>query len=127
MRYFVLLAILTAAMFLSISVNRCEAEDVWVSYGSSKDIDIYVMDDTIIGDSSDNNKYFKVSVKEVRNDELIRVVDWHFSQYKTDMWRYATSEMDGTHTTAVISKNELFEFCMNKLGWSYRIDDMWYY
>ena len=60
-------------------------------------------------------------------DELIKVVDWHFSQYKTDMWRYATSEMDGTHTTAVIAKNELFEFCINKLGWSYRIDDMWYY
>ena len=127
MRYFVLLAILTATIFLPISVNRCEAEDVWISYGSSKDIDIYVIDDTIIGDSSDNNKYFNVSVKEVRGDELIEVVNWHFSQYKTDMWRYATSAMDGTHTTAVIAKHELFEFCMNKLGWSYRIDDMWYY
>ena len=127
MRYFVLLAFLTAAMFLSISVNSCEAEDVWVSHWASEGIDIYVMDDTIIGDSSDDNKYFKVSVKEVKNDELIKVVNWHFSQYKTDMWRYATSAMDGTHTTAVIAKNELFEFCMNKLGWSYRVDDMWYY
>ena len=85
------------------------------------------MDDTLRNGSTDTGKYFKVSTKEVRDGNLVRVVDWSFSKYKTDMWRYSTSTMKGTHTTVVIPRDQIFEFCMNTLGWDYRIKDVWYY
>ena len=103
--------------------NTCAAQDVWVEHWSSENIDIYAMDDTITSGTSATGKYFKVSTKFVRNGQLQKVVNWTFSKYQTDMWRYETSTMDGSHTTVVMAKNKLFEFCMNRLGWSYRIDD----
>ena len=50
-----------------------------------------------------------------------------FSKYKTDMWRYVTSDMKGDHTTVVIPRNQIFEFCMKSLGWSYRLQGSYYY
>ncbi|BEU86694.1 hypothetical protein TAMA11512_01580 [Selenomonas sp. TAMA-11512] len=117
--------ILSSAFFMSTTV--CEAKDIWVDHWNAEDVDIYVMDDTISSGTSDTGKYFKVSTKEVRNGALIRVVDWNFNKYKTDMWRYSTSGMKGNHTTVVIPRDQIFEFCMHALGWSYHIKDVWYY
>lgn len=106
--------------------NTCAAQDVWVEHwGGSDNVDIYVMDDTLRGNSSQNN--FAVSTKFVRNGRLQKVVNWSFSKYKTDMWRYETSTMDGSHTTVVMPRNKIFEFCMNRLGWSYRTDGHYYH
>lgn len=107
--------------------STCAAQDVWVDHWSSENIDIYAMDDTIRGDTKNGSRYFKVSTKYVRNGQLQKVVNWTFSKYQTDMWRYETSTMDGSHTTVVMAKSKLFEFCMNRLGWSYRIQEPYYY
>ena len=85
------------------------------------------MDDTLRSGISDTGKYFKVSIKEVQNGKLLDIVNWSFNKYKTDMWRYETNKMNGTHTTVVTAQNQIFEFCMKSLGWSYRIKDVWYY
>ena len=110
-----------------IIAETCAAQDFWVAHWQSENIDIYVMDDTITSGTSDTGRYFKVSTKFVKNGQLKQVVNWSFSQFRSDMWRYETSTMDGSHTTVVIPRSPLFEFCMDKLGWSYRIVDMWYY
>ena len=102
-------------------VNTCAAADVWIEHWATENVDIYAMDDTIEGGTSDTGKYFSVSSKIVAGGKIQRVIKWTFSKYQTDMWRYETSAMDGTHTTVVIPRNLLFEFCMDKLGWSYRI------
>ena len=105
--------------------GTCAAQDVWMStYG---DVETYVMDDTITSGTSDNGRYFNVSVKQVKNGQLQKVVIWKFDQFRSSMWRYETSTMDGRHTTVVIPRSPLFEFCMNKLGWSYRIEGSYYY
>lgn len=108
---------------LIFSAATCAAKDVWVDRWNSEGIDIYVMDDTIVG--NDNKNYFSVSVKQVRNGRLDKVVIWKFDKH--GMWRYETSTMDGTHTTVVIPRNKIFEFCMERLGWYYRIDGNYYY
>ena len=122
MKKFFLLTIFATLIF---SASTCAAKDVWVDTWQSEGIDIYVMDNTIVG--NDNRNYFSVSVKQVRNGRLDKVVIWKFSQVRGDMWRYETSTMDGTHTTVVSHPNKIFEFGMNQLGWSYRVDDMYYY
>ena len=119
--------IFSAVSVLSIPATNCEATDVWVDHWKSENVDVYVMDDTLRDGTSETGRYFKVSTKEVRNGQLQKVINWSFSQYKSDMWRYETSNMDGSHTTVVIPRNGIFEFCMNQLGWSYRIDGSWYY
>ena len=119
--------IFSAVSVLSIPATNCEATDVWVDHWKSENVDVYVMDDTLRTGTSETGRYFKVSTKEVRNGQLQKVINWSFSQYKSDMWRYETSNMDGSHTTVVIPRNGIFEFCMNQLGWSYRIDGSWYY
>ena len=127
MKKLLIAMIFSAASVLSIHAANCEAADVWVDHWNAENVDIYVMDETLRNGTSETGRYFKVSTKEVRNGQLQKIINWSFSQYKSDMWRYETSAMDGSHTTVVIPRNGIFEFCMNRLGWSYRIEDYWYY
>ena len=127
MKKLILFTFLTVTLIFSTSFSNCEAKDVWVTRWASENVDIYVMDDTITSGSSNGSRYFKVSTKQVRNGQLLKVINWSYSKYNTDMWRYESSTMNGTHTTVVIPRDGIFEFCMKKLGWSYRIVDMWYY
>ena len=124
-RLFLMALLISATILLPSYV--CEAKDVWVDHWNSENVDIYVMDDTLTSGSSGSIKYFKISTKEVRNGDLIRIVHWTFSKYKSDMWRYETSTMRGDHTTVVLPRNQVFEFCMDSLGWSYYIKGYWYY
>ena len=104
--------------------STCAAKDVWIDHwGGSDNFDIYVMDDTII--SKSYGERFTVTTKFVRNGQLLETVHWDFN--KSGMWRYETSTMNGDNDTSVIPRSPLFEFCMNRLGWSYTIRDMWYY
>ena len=115
----------TFVVALIFSANTCAAKDVWVAHWNSENVDIYAMDDTITSDTSGD--YFSVSTKFVTNGQLKQVVVWKFSKFRSSMWRYETSTMDGSHTTVVIPRSPLFEFCMNKLGWSYTTDGHYYY
>ena len=119
--------IFLAALFvIALTVTQtCAAKDVWVEHWNSENVDIYVMDDTITSGSSGN--YFSVSTKMVTNGQLKQVVVWKFSKFRSSMWRYETSTMDGSHTTVVMPRNMVFEFSMNKLGWSYTTDGHYYY
>ena len=123
MNKIILSATIIATIIFSASI--CAANDVWLERRQSEGVEVYVMDDTIIG--KDSRNYFSVSVKQVRNGRLDKIVIWKFSKFRDDMWRYETSLMDGSHTTVVSPRNKIFEFCMAQLGWSYKIVDMWYY
>ncbi len=103
------------------------ATDVWVDHWESENVDVYVMDDTISYGTRSTGRWFKVSTKLVQDGQLQQVVDWEFSKYKSDMWRYETNTMDGTHTTVVIVHNGVFEYTMKQIGWSYCIRNGWYY
>ena len=95
------------------------ATDVGVARWDSEDI--YVMDDTIFYGTRGDTRWFDVSTKMVKNGQLQEVVRWEFSKYKTDMWRYETNRMGGTHTTVVIPRSNIFEYCMDQIGWPYTI------
>ena len=97
------------------------ATDVWVAHWNSENLDIYVMDDTISYGTRGDTRWFDVSTKMVKNGQLQEVVHWEFSKYKTDMWRYETNRMRGTHTTVVIPRSNIFEYCMDQIGWPYTI------
>ena len=127
MKKLILMILVFATALFSFPERNCEAADIWVDHWKSENVDIYVMDDTLRNGTSATGRYFNVSTKQVRNGKLQQVISWSFSQYKSDMWRYETSTMDGRHTTVVIPRNGIFEFCMNRIGWSYRIDGSWYY
>lgn len=120
--------IFLAAIFSLIMLSgRVQATDILVSRQNTENVNVYVyvMDDTVI--AADTHDAFNVTVKYVKDGKLNRVVIWKFSKWRDDMWRYETSEMDGLHTTVVIPKNAIFEFCMDKLNWHYRIVDNYYY
>ena len=108
-----------------IPAKICAAADIWVEHWNEENADIYVVEETISGNSAQN--YFSVSTKKVRGGQLLQSIQWKFSKFQNDMWRYETSTMDGSHTTAVITRNAIFEFCMERLGWNYRIVDFYYY
>ena len=107
--------------------QTCAAKDVWVAHwGGSDNVDIYVMDDTIISKSYDES--FTVTTKSVRNGQLLETVQWDY--YKSSgyggMWRYETNKMRD-NDSVVLPGDEIFKFCMGKLGWSYTVKDMWCY
>ena len=110
-KFFLSLMFVVALAFTS----TCAAKDVWIDHWGSEGVDIYVMDDTIVGNSSGNG--FSVVTKEVRNGRLLKNVKWIFDNARGS-WRYETSTMNGNHTS-IVYNNKIFEFCMNRLGWSY--------
>lgn len=121
--FFALMFVATLAF-----VQTCAAQDVWIERWNSEGVDLYAMDDTIKGNASDlGYKEFTVSTKLVKNGQVTEIINWKFSRFRTDIWRYETSNMDGLHTTVVIPRSPLFEFCMGQLGWSYRIDNNYYH
>lgn len=122
-------ALLSVLLLLSLCAGRSEAADIWVDHWASEkvDVDVYVMEGTLQASASGTGRHFRVSTKEVQDGEVRKIVHWTFSQYESEMWRYETSTMDGSHTTVVTPRNALFEFCMEELGWPYRIEDFWYF
>ena len=120
-------------MFVVLTVTQnCAAEDIWVAHWNSYNIDLYAIEDTITSDITDiGYRQFTVSTKVVKDGQLQQIIEWTFSKYKNDMWRYETNMMDDLRTTIVIPRNVVFEFCMDKIGWSYVIKDdhgiKWYY
>ena len=108
-------------LFTILIGNSCFATDVWIDHWSHEDVDVYIMDDTIKYARSDACKWFYITTKEVKDGQLQRTIVWKFSSWYNEMWRYETSTMDGCHTTVVIPRNNLFEYCMNKIGWSFVI------
>ncbi len=127
MRKFYAIFFLIALTVLFLPINSAKANDVWVDHWKSENVDIYVIDNTISSGESNNGRYFKVSVKEVTNGRLQRIVKWDFSQFESGMWRYETDTMRVSRTTPVIPRSGIFEFCMNRLGWSYRNTGNYYY
>lgn len=113
-------------IFMFAGSGVAGATDVWVAHWNSENVDVYVMDDTISNGVGQTGKWFAVSTKMVQNGYLKEVVTWRFSQYKTDMWRYRTNTMSGGHTTPVVAPNKIFEFAMNRIGWYYQINDLYY-
>ena len=118
------------AFFFS-TISSVSAADVWVAHWDSENKDIYVVEDTISGNSTD----FSVVVKEVRNGRLINQQSWYFNKFKTDFWRYQTEEMRikaaqkgiGARMDVVMAPNRVFEYCADSLGIYYYIDGYYYY
>lgn len=119
-----LLSITMLAVFMLIFAPNCEATDVWVEHWNNEDVDIFVMNDTIVSDSNAYGRGFTVSTKMVKNGKLQGVVNWCFDNVKG--WRYSSSRMAPHITSRVIPRNNIFEFCMNQLGWSYSISNGYY-
>lgn len=119
-----LLSITMLAVFMLIFAPNCEATDVWVEHWNNEDVDIFVMDDTIVSGSDAYSRGFTVSTKTVKNGKLQGVINWHFDNGKG--WRYSSSRMDPRITSRVTPRNNIFEFCMNRLGWSYSINNGYY-
>ena len=118
------------AFFFS-TISSVSAADVWVAHWDSENKDIYVVEDTISGNSTN----FSVVVKEVRNGRLINQQSWYFNKFKTDFWRYQTKEMRikaakkgvGARMDVVMAPNRVFEYCADSLGIYYYIDGYYYY
>lgn len=118
---------LTFIMTLIFSAATCAAQDVWVENATDYEygnIEYYVMDDAIATYVKEDYRRFTVSVKYVKNGKLLKVVNWNF--YKTDVnswWYYKLDERSIDNYTPVTPINRMFEICMGRLGWSYRIID----
>ena len=113
------------AFFFS-TISSVSAADVWVEHWDSENKDIYVVEDTISGNSTD----FSVVVKEVRNGRLINQQSWYFNKFKTDFWRCQSDEMRikaaqkgvGARMDVVMAPNRVFEYCADSLGIYYYLD-----
>ena len=118
------------AFFFS-TISSVSAADVWVAHWDSENKDIYVLEDTISGNSTN----FSVVVKEVRNGRLINQQSWYFNKFKTDFWRCQSDEMRikaaqkgvGARMDVVMAPNRVFEYCADSLGIYYYIDGYYYY
>ncbi len=127
MKKLALLLVLLAAITLVAPLQKCSAQDIWVDCWDDENYDIYVMDDTIIRGSNEDNISFKVAVKQVQNGALTNIILCKFIKWPEDAWRYRTSESDGTNYSAVAKNDPVFEFCMQSLGWNYSFDNGLYY
>ena len=118
---FIFTLLFSATIILSSSI--CAA-DAWVDHLKKGNVDLYVIEDTI--NASANPDYFSISVKYVKKGKLDKIVNWKFSKRKTDSWHYSTVEKNGMKDKILPAPNGIFEFCMGQLGWSYRVNGMYY-
>ena len=121
------LMMVLAIVFMVVSVNSCEAKDVWVARWQSSNAEVYVMDETLVWEENLQGKFFLVSTKEVQNGKLKRIVKWKYIKYGQEMWRYETDQMNGNNMTVVSPGDRVFDFCMKRIGWQYRTEDFWCY
>ena len=118
------------AFFFS-TISSVSAADVWVAHWDSENKDLYVVEDTISGNSTN----FSVVVKEVRNGRLINQQFYYFNKFETGPWRCQTDEMRikaakkgiGAPMSVVVAPDRLFEYCADSLGIYYYIDNGYYY
>lgn len=128
MKKLLLIPALMLAFFFS-TISSVSAADVWVAHWNSENKDIYVVEDTISGNSTN----FSAVVKEVRNGRLINQQVWYYSKYKTDFWRYQTAGMrkgkNGVgHASPVYgTPDRIFEYCADSLGIYYSNNNGYYY
>ena len=126
-KFFFGIVMMLAAFCIVAPASECGATDVWVAHWNDENVDIYVMDDTLQYGTGSTGRWFNVVTKKVRDGRLLRTIDWKFSKFKSDMWRYETSTMDGRHTTVVMPSNGVFRYCMNAIGWCYTVRDYYCY
>ena len=122
----IILCLLAFVLLVGMPINYAEAADVWVAHWNYENVDIYVVDESIRGDETNNGRYCKAYVKQVRDGQLLRTEEWTFSKWHTDFWRYQTNRMT-RNTSAVIARNGLFEHCMEKMNWPFDIRNGYYY
>ena len=127
MKRLVFLVMMVAATMFSVAVNPCEAKDIWVDHWQNINADIYVMDETLAWEENLEGKFFRVSTKAVQNGKLKNIIKWKYIKHGQEMWRYETNQMGGTHMTVVSPGDKLFNFCMKRIGWTYRTEDFWCY
>ena len=70
---------------------------------------------------------FRVTTKEVQNGKVKRFIKWKYVKHGQEMWRYETNQMGGTHMTTVSPGDQVFAFCMKRIGWQYRTEELWCY
>lgn len=128
MKKLLLIPALMLAFFFS-TISSVSATDVWVDHWDYNNMDIYVVDDTISGNSTN----FSAVVKEVQNGRLITQQFWYYSKYETDPWRYQSEKMRkgkkgfGGRSSVVSAPDRLFEYCADSLGIYYHTDGYYYY
>ncbi len=122
---FMLLAV--TAIFFSAFDRACEAKDVWVERWEQNQADVYVMDTTLEWEENLDGKVFRVSTKMMQDGKIRNIVKWKFAKFRDEMWRYETNMMGGSNMTVVSPGNKVFEFCMKRIGWTYRTEDFWCY
>ncbi len=83
-----------------------------------------IVDNSITTGTSDTGKYFRVKVNQVQNGKVIKTIEYSYSKWKDDNWRYKTNEMKGN--TSIVYNDNVFEGCMKKLGWAYNKKDGYY-
>lgn len=123
MKKLVIFAVFVLSVTVCLTGRVCEAKDVWVARWEEEQVDVYVMDETLAGNVSENGRSFHLFTKNVRDDGRIDRIFWRFSKRETDIWRYETSRMHCGPTTPVSPEDSVFKFCMNALQWSYTVGE----
>lgn len=113
----ILFSVLSLFLFFTMQLP-VKATDVWLYYSQYDQADVYLMDDTISYGVKNKNSWFNVSVKHVRDGQLIRKVKLEFAKYKDDFWRYHSDRMPPKYNP-VTPSNIIFRYTMDRIGWSY--------
>ena len=68
MKKLILFMMLVAAAAIFMPTNSCEAQDVWVEHWNYEDVDIYVMDDTLMESFCRSSTGRSVNIKRICGD-----------------------------------------------------------
>ncbi|MCR5175216.1 MAG: hypothetical protein K6C05_00020 [Anaerovibrio sp.] len=120
---FALIAVNSNAIY-----STAHAREIWIAHLPEENADVYLIDNTIKSGTSQTGKWFTIVTREVKSDGTSnKTMSWDFSSFGGGEWRYYTDMMATKLTTArVVAPNRLFEICMDKIGWKYRIVDIGY-
>jgi hypothetical protein len=129
---------MTFAVML-IFTNTCAAQDVFVGpWSKVGTVDYYIMDETIrdtTPPSAHDYRNFEVSFKLIdrNNGEVEDILTYSYRQISDGPWTHRLVRRENAPVPPTVDDllfpavNKAFEFCMERLGWSYTIKNGHYY
>lgn len=129
--------LLTIFVTLIFSASICAAQDVFGGpWSREQGIDYYIMDETIrdtTPPSAHEYRSFEVSTKLVKDGQVQDILTYSFTQGPNTAWAHRLVGRQNEPVPPTVddllfpARNYLFEFCMDRLGWSYEIINGHYY
>lgn len=100
----------------------CEAKDVYVATLEGENVDLYVVEDSIVSGNKRPGIYFDVKVKLSKEGRARESWTWRYYRQGGEPWLKALPTSSRNEFMPVEAWDPVFEYCMKYLGKPFHVE-----